>query len=75
MSYNRKNFLLKVKKVNELYLHYKMDGLTTVYIFRKYIHPIYPMHEDTFYKLLGINYERQLRQIEESKKTNQTELF
>jgi hypothetical protein len=76
MSYNRKNLLLRVKKVTELYHIHKVEDVPMAVTFRKHIEPVYPMHLETFYLYLGINYTKELRELEAKEKNKkQIELF
>lgn len=64
MAYNRKNFLLRVKEVNELYLEKQNSGLSTEYIYRHFIMPKYHISRTTLYEYLAIPYNAQLKAIE-----------
>ncbi|MFC4262456.1 hypothetical protein ACFOWM_06190 [Ferruginibacter yonginensis] len=67
MSYSRINYLKKVKLVCELYNKHKVQDVPSSITFRDYIEPVHPMHIKTFYKFLGINYERELKKLEQKK--------
>jgi hypothetical protein len=79
--YNRRNFLLKVKKVCELYQKVRIEGVPIARTFRDHIEPVFPMHLETFYHYLGINYERELRELDadgaygKKENKNQIKLF
>jgi hypothetical protein len=75
MSFSRINYLKKVKIVCELYHSHKVEDVPASCTFRKFIEPLHPMDLQTFYKFLGINYTRELKQIEEKKLIKQTALF
>jgi hypothetical protein len=68
MSYSRINYLKKVKLVCEMYQRFKVEDVPTAVTFRKHIEPIHPMHLQTFYKFLGINYDRELKKLQEKTK-------
>ena len=74
MSYSRINYLKKVKIVCELYQQHKVEDVPAAVTFRKYIEPLHPMDLQTFYKFLGINYERELKKLIEKKET-QLDIF
>jgi hypothetical protein len=67
MSYSRINYLKKVKQVCELYQAKKVEDVPISITFLKHIEPVYPMHVQTFYKFLSINYERELKKLLEKK--------
>ena len=69
MAYNRKNKLLQVQKVIEIYQREKRDGVTTRHIYRNCIFPIYPISVSTFYNYLTIPVTKLLKEIEGTKKT------
>ena len=66
MAFSRKNFLLRVKEVNELYKEKQRIGLSTEYIYRTFIEPQYHISRSTLYDWLAIPYEKQLREIAEA---------
>ena len=74
MSYSRIHYLAKVKLVCELYQKHKVEDVPASVTFRKHIYPLHPMDLQTFYKFLGINYERELKKLLE-KKAMQRSLF
>ena len=63
MAFSRKNLLLRVKEINELYLEKAKIGLSTEFIYRTFIKPRYHISRSTLYEYLTIPYERQLREI------------
>ena len=69
MAFSRKNFLLRVKEVNELYKEKQRIGLSTEYIYRTFIEPQYHISRSTLYDWLAIPYEKQLREIAEADAT------
>ena len=68
MSYSRIHYLQKVKLVCELYALHKIEDVPASATFRKHIYPSFPMDLQTFYKFLGINYKRELEQLQNKKK-------
>jgi len=69
MAYNRKMFLKKVQKVNEVYLEYANKGISNKYIFENYIQDQFCISIATFYNYLTIPYVSELKQIELKTKT------
>lgn len=67
MAYNRYNFLIRVKEVNEIYIKYSSKGVNAEYIFKTYIYPAYKISRTTFWNYLSIPYEKELK-IELEKK-------
>jgi hypothetical protein len=67
MPYNRKNYLLKVKAVCELYQLRKQEDVPASATFRRYVLPMYPMDINTFYKMIGINYKKELAEFNKEK--------
>ena len=63
MAFSRKNMLLRVKEVNELYVEKARIGLSTEYIYRTFIEPRFHISRTTLYEYLAIPYDRQLREI------------
>ena len=64
MAFSRKNLLLRVKEVNEMYKEKAKIGLSTEYIYRNFIEPVFHISRSTLYEYLAIPYERQLKEIE-----------
>ena len=65
MAYNRRNRLLRVKEVNEIYVREHARGLSNAYIYRTHIRERFRISERTFYYFLTIPYARQLRELDE----------
>ena len=68
MAYNRKNFLLRVKEVCEIYNRETAKGKFNEYIYSTYIAGQYHISRATFYDYLTIPYERELKKIEEKER-------
>lgn len=64
MAFSRKNLLLRIKDVNELYKEKEKIGLSTEYIYRHHIAPVFHISRSTLYEYLATPYERQLKEIE-----------
>mgnify|MGYP003623264959 CR=1 FL=1 len=67
MAYNRYNFLLRVKEVNEEFFRYDSQGVTTEYIYEHYIYPKFKICRTTFFKYLKTPYYKELEQEERKK--------
>ena len=65
MAYRRKNYLLKVKAVCELYDQMRNPDVPIACTYRKVIYPCFYISLGTFYRYLNINYKRQLRELAE----------
>lgn len=65
MAYNKKNYLLKVKAICELYaqMHHPDTPMASTY--RKVIYPCFYISLGTFYRYLSINYKQELRDLAE----------
>lgn len=59
-GYNRYNFLLKVKAVNEIYLEYSKKGVSSGYIYKTYIQHQFFISRATFYAYLQIPYKKEI---------------
>ena len=70
MAFSRKNMLLRVKEVNELYVEKSKIGLSTEFIYRTFIAPRFYISRSTLYEYLAIPYERQLKEIFEREKAD-----
>ncbi|MCQ2351286.1 MAG: hypothetical protein MJ003_04855 [Paludibacteraceae bacterium] len=64
MAYSRKNLLLRIKKVNELFVEKQKIGLSTEFIYRTFIFPTFHISRSTLYEYLAIPYKAQLKEIE-----------
>lgn len=64
MAYTRKNFLLRVKEVNEIYLEQSHRGLRNEYIYAHFIRNRFHISRTTFYQYLTIPYNAELKWIE-----------
>lgn len=63
MAYNRKNKLMMMQKVIALYLEHKKPGISTAYVWREYIYPVYPITITTLYNYLKTPVTRELKRI------------
>lgn len=76
MAYNRRNFLTKVLKVQEIALYHNRQGLFFKEIFHLYIENQFNICKRTFDTYLGINAKRELKQMNAKRQDeNQLNLF
>ncbi len=79
MAYNRKNYLKKVLKVQELALLHRKQELFFKEIFYKHVESQFNISKRTFDSYLGVNAKKELKELEQSKEnkqdTNQLTLF
>jgi hypothetical protein len=74
MAYKRTNKLLMMQKVIEIYLREKKPGISTAYVYRTYIYPVYPISISTLYNYLSTPVTKELKEIE-AKENEQLGLF
>ena len=63
MAYNRKNFLTKVLKVQEIALYHNKQGLFFKEIYHLYIEKQFHISKRTFDTYLGINARKELKEL------------
>jgi hypothetical protein len=63
MAYNRKNKLLQIIAVQQVYQQYKQEGISTAWVYRKYIYPQFHISLPTLYIYLGTPAQKQLKEI------------
>lgn len=63
-GYSRHNFLLRVKRVNEIYIEHSRRGLFVENIYRMYIQEQFLIGRTTFYAYLSIPYKKELEELE-----------
>ena len=73
-GYNRRNFLLRVQRVNEVYLFHSKRGVFVEHIFRNYVRDEFLISRSTFYQYLSIPYKRELEELDRKQNT-QLDLF
>ena len=61
MAYNRRNFLKKVLRIQEITIKYRDDGLYFKNIYHKYIEEQFNISQRTYETYLGINARKQLK--------------
>lgn len=67
MAYNRRNFLKKVLRIQEITIKYRDDGLYFKNIYHKYIEEQFNISQRTYETYLGINARKQLKELEHTK--------
>ena len=76
MAYNRKNFLTKVLKVQEIALYHNKQGLFFKEIYHLYIEKQFHISKRTFDTYLGINARKELKELKANQaQNNQLQLF
>lgn len=70
-GYNRRNFLLRVKRVNEIYIEHSKRGIFVENIFRMYIRDQFLISRATFYIYLSIPYKKELEELESRMEGNE----
>lgn len=76
MAYNRKNFLTKVLKVQEIALYHNKQGLFFKEIYHLYIEKQFHISKRTFDTYLGINARKELKELKvNQEQNNQLQLF
>ncbi|MDR0206668.1 MAG: hypothetical protein LBI45_05370 [Bacteroidales bacterium] len=73
-GYNRLNYLKQCKIIVDIVnLHYKPGYTTYAGVFRTFIEPLYPMHYNTFMRIINMpNVDRQIeREMEHIKRAFQ----
>ncbi len=69
MAYNNKNLLIRYKQIQvETQKHYIPEVTTYAGVFRKYIKPFFPMCYDTYMKIINLNVDKLIRELDEKKK-------
>lgn len=51
------SYLRRVADINRIYSEHARDGLSNREILRRFIHPVYPISESTFYNILNAEYK------------------
>jgi len=69
MAYNKRNYLQKIIDIQNVYLEHKANGVTGEYIYQRYISNVYRISRGTFYRYLGINAKRKIKEIDNENNT------
>ena len=64
----------RVLQVQAIYLEHKQEDLPNVYIYRKYIEPVYFISERTFYRYLARNAKKEFTQLQQELQNENQEL-
>lgn len=64
-GYNRRNFLLRVKDIQDIYQEHHKRGCTDKYIYQTHIYPTYKIGRATFYNYLATPAVKELKELEE----------
>lgn len=64
-GYNRRNFLLRVKDIQDIYLQHHVRGCTDKFIYQNHIYPTYKIGRTTFYNYLATPAVKELKELEE----------
>ena len=70
MAYNRRNKLIMMQKVISIYQRHKNDGVSTIYVYRNYIYPVYPISLNTLYNYLSTPVQREIKKYDISASLN-----
>ncbi|MFZ4545945.1 MAG: hypothetical protein ACOYN4_00840 [Bacteroidales bacterium] len=75
MAYNKRNKLLTMQRVIEIYLREKKPGISTAFVYRTYIFPVYPISIATLYCYLNTPVNKQLKELDEKNEVKQLKIF
>ncbi|WP_346856555.1 hypothetical protein [uncultured Draconibacterium sp.] len=64
MAYNRRNFLIKVIEVQDIYLAHRDRGVSAIWVYNNLIKPTYHISKRTFVRWMGINAKKELKQLD-----------
>lgn len=68
MAYSKRNFLKRVKKVNEVYLEHAKKGMFHRHIYDNFIKDAFNISRSTFYEYLAIPYKTLIRDLDEQER-------
>ena len=68
MGFNRMNLLLRMIEVQTLVLQYQKEGRSQRWIHQNIIYPRYLISIATYYRFLGTNAKKELKELEALKK-------
>ena len=63
MPYNRRNKLLQMQRVLEVYTKNKLPGVSTEYVYRTYIWPEFHISRATLYNYLSTPVNKELKEL------------
>lgn len=64
MAYNRRNFLTRIAKVQEITLEHTHKGVNQEWIYANLVYPNYTISRRTYYNWLGVNARQELKKLE-----------
>lgn len=67
MAYNRENKLYFILAVQQTYQLHKTEGVSTRYVYDKFIKPVYHISIATLYVYLSIRAEHEIKLLKEKK--------
>lgn len=65
MAYNKRNYLQRIIDIQNVYLEHCANGVSGEYVYIRYIRPVYFISRATFYKYLGINAKKLIKELDE----------
>ncbi|MCT4602764.1 MAG: hypothetical protein N4A59_07695 [Marinifilum sp.] len=68
MGYNKRNLLIKIIEVQNIYVEHSKRGATAKWIFNELIHPKFRISRATFYNYLGTNAKKELKELDANNK-------
>jgi hypothetical protein len=71
MAFDNTNILLRIKEVQDVYQANKQEGVTTMFVYRKYIYPRFLISRSTFYSYLSVPASKLLKE----KNVEEPEMF
>jgi len=75
MGYNKKNLLIKIIDVQNLYIKHANRGVTTKWIFDTIIYPKFRISRATFYNYLATNAKKELKDLDEVEYTEKCKVL
>lgn len=72
-KYNRRNFLLRVIDIQNIYTEHHKRGCTDVYIYNNHIYPTYKIGRTTFYNYLATPAVKELKLLEDKMQREKAE--
>jgi len=61
-------FLMRVKRVNEIYIKQREKGYSNEFIFKEYIRDQFYISRSTFYNYLAVPYQAELKRMKEEER-------
>ncbi len=65
MAYNRRNKLLQMQDILDIYIREKKDGISTAHVYRTHIYPVYRISITTLYNYISTPVFKLLKEEEE----------